>query len=207
VFELAIYGGTFAPVHNGHVIAAKAFFEAVNPDKLLIIPTLIPPHKQITFHDEPLDRLEMLKLAFQDEPLFSKKIFISDYELNSPPPSYTVNTLRHFQKDDQRITFLVGTDMFLTLDEWKEPEEIFKLCRIALMKRESEISDISAYIDKKLLIYRNKYNADIIVVNHQPVEISSSDIRNGDDKIRKKYLPKSVYNYIKERGIYENNGK
>ena len=76
MFELAIYGGTFAPVHNGHIHAANAFFNAVAPDKLLLIPTLIPPHKQINFKDVPSDRLTMLRLAFEDHPLYNKKIFI-----------------------------------------------------------------------------------------------------------------------------------
>jgi hypothetical protein len=103
VFELAIYGGTFAPVHNGHIHAARAFFNAVKPDRLLIIPTLIPPHKQLDFADDPQDRLNMLRLAFENEPEYGKKLFISDYELSAPPPSYTVNTLRHFAKEGQRI--------------------------------------------------------------------------------------------------------
>lgn len=205
MFELAIYGGTFAPVHNGHIRAAKAFFDAVKPDKLLIIPTLIPPHKQLDFSDDPKDRLEMLRLAFKDDELYGDKLFISDYELNAPPPSYTVNTLRHFTRDGQRITFLVGTDMFLTLDKWREPEEIFRLSRIALMKRKRENTDIISQIDEKLMIYRNKYSTDIIIINEPPIEISSSDIRNGSDHIRKKYLPKPVYDYIKERNLYADN--
>ena len=205
MFELAIYGGTFAPVHNGHIRAAKAFFDAVKPDKLLIIPTLIPPHKQLDFTDDPTDRLEMLRLAFKDDEHYGDKLFISDYELHAPPPSYTVNTLRHFTRDGQRITFLVGTDMFLTLDKWREHEEIFRLSRIALMKRERENPDILSKINEKQVIYRNKYNADIIIVTEPPIEISSSDIRNGSDDLRKKYLPSSVYDYIKERNLYADN--
>lgn len=202
MYELAIYGGTFAPVHIGHVHAARAFFEAVKPDKLLIIPTLIPPHKQITFKDNPYDRLEMLKLAFENEPYYGEKIVISDYELTAPPPSYTVNTLRHFSAPDTHITFLVGTDMFLTLDKWKNPEEIFRLCTIAFMKREADTTN-NALIDEKLTIYRNKYNADIIIIDTPPIEVSSTDMRLGDDTAMKKYLPEAVYRYIKEHGLYE----
>ena len=202
MFELAIYGGTFAPVHNGHIHAARAFFDAVKPDKLLIIPTLIPPHKQIDFIDSPNDRFEMLKLAFKDEPLYGDKIFISDIELNSPAPSYTVNTLRALSAPDTRITMLVGTDMFLTLDRWFMSEEIFRLCRVALMQRENDKTEIKAQIDKKLTIYRNKCNADVIIINEPPIEISSSDIRGFSDEMRKKYLPKPVYDFVKERGLY-----
>ncbi len=202
MYELAIYGGTFAPVHNGHIHAAKTFFEAVNPDKLLIIPTLIPPQKQIAFADNPIDRLNMLKIAFSGEKEYGKRIFISDYELNAPPPSYTVNTLRHFSSPDTHITFLVGTDMFLTLDTWKESEEIFKLCTVALMRRETDDEHNKSLIDQKLNIYRNNYKADIKTIDIPPIEISSSDIRLSHENM-KKYLPVGVYNYIKEHGLYE----
>jgi len=205
MFELAIYGGTFAPVHNGHIHAANAFFNAIDPDKLLLIPTLIPPHKQISFKDDPAHRLNMLRLAFEDHPLYNQKIFISDYELNAPPPSYTVNTLRHFTEKDTRITFLVGTDMFLTLDKWYCPDEILKLCRIALMKREAENADIDAAILKQTEFLKERFGADIITVNIPPIEVSSSEIRAGDDCFKQKYLPSKVYAYIKEHSLYEDN--
>lgn len=204
MYELAIYGGTFAPVHIGHVHAAKCFFEAIKPDKLLIIPTLIPPHKQLDFKDNPIDRLKMLKLAFKDEVGYGDKIEISDYELNAPPPSYTVNTLKHFYAPNTHITFLVGTDMFLTLDKWKNPEEIFKLCTVALMKRE-QYTDKTAHIDEKLIFYNKKYGADIKILNFEPIEISSTDIRKASDCEKKKYLPSAVFDYVKEHGLYENN--
>jgi nicotinate-nucleotide adenylyltransferase len=203
MYELAIYGGTFAPVHNGHVRAANAFFEAVRPDKLLLIPTLIPPHKQLDFKDDPKDRLNMLHLAFEDHPFYNKKIFVSDYELSAPPPSYTVNTLRHFTASDTRITFLVGTDMFLTLDRWYLSEEIFHLSRIALMKRESESADISEALSKQEILLKEKFNADIVFVSAPPIEVSSSEIRQGNDKFKQKYLPSKVYKYIKEHSLYE----
>lgn len=203
MYELAIYGGTFAPVHNGHVRAANAFFEAVRPDKLLLIPTLIPPHKQLDFKDDPNDRLNMLRLAFEDHPLYEKNIFVSDYELSAPPPSYTVNTLRHFTASDTRITFLVGTDMFLTLDRWYLPDEIFRLSRIALMRREGEKGAISESISKQEAFLKEKFGADIIFVSAPPIEVSSSQIRQENDDFRQKYLPSKVYKYIKEHSLYE----
>lgn len=202
--NLAIYGGTFAPVHNGHITAAKAFYSAVKPDRLLIIPTLIPPHKQITFKDNPSDRLNMLHLAFDGDDYFEGRLTVSDYELTAPPPSYTVNTLKHFSSPQRKLIFLVGTDMFVTLDKWRSPEEIFSLCTIALMQRENT-SEKTSIINQKTSEFRNVYNADIIFINSPAIEISSSDIRNGDDNIRKKYLPEKVYNYVKEHRLYENN--
>ena len=204
MLELGIYGGTFAPVHIGHVAAAEAFFNTLSLDKLLIIPTLIPPHKTVCFPDNPNDRLEMLHLAFKTHPEYEKKIFISDYELGAPPPSYTVNTLEHFTEDGTHITFLCGTDMFLTLDSWRSPERIFALCRIALMLREENASEeLLAQIETKKAVYAERFGADIVTVHAPAIEISSSAIRAGDDDMRKRYLPKAVYDYVKEHGLYE----
>lgn len=204
MLELGIYGGTFAPVHNGHIAAARAFFEKAHLDRLLIMPALIPPHKQLDFSDDPHDRYNMLKLAFENEKQFGDRLIISDYELNSPPPSYTVNTLKHFAKDDTHLTFLCGTDMFLTLDTWHCPEKIFKLARIALMMREENASkEILKRVKEKKEEYLNRFNADILVIHAPAIEISSSKIRNGSDELRKKYLPQSVFDYISEKKLYE----
>lgn len=200
--ELAIYGGTFAPVHNGHLLAANAFLETVKPDRLLIIPTLIPPHKRISFEDDPSERLKMLHLTFDSHPEYGKKLFISEYELNSPPPSYTVNTLKHFTSPDTHITFLCGTDMFLTIHSWYRSDELLKLCTVALMRREAETDEINAKIERQKKFLTESYGADVITINVPPIEISSSEIRSGSDEIRKKYLPPAVYDYIKEKKLY-----
>lgn len=203
--ELAIYGGTFAPVHNGHIRAANALLDALSPDKLLIIPTLIPPHKQLDFTDSPEARLHMLELAFGKHPLYGKKLFISNYELVSPPPSYTVNTLRHFASPDTHMTFLCGTDMFLTLEKWREPREILRLCTVALMQREAEDPVLTERIERQTEFLKKEFEADIKVIKAEPIEVSSSEIRNGDDDVRRRYLPKEVFDYIKENSMYERN--
>ena len=206
MLELGIYGGTYAPVHNGHIAAAEAFLAQAKLDKLLIMPTLIPPHKQLTYCDDPMDRLKMLHLAFENHKEYGKRVFVSEYELNSPPPSYTVNTLKHFTESGTRITFLCGTDMFLTLDKWRSPDEIFKLCRIALMPREAEVSgELEAELSEKTEFYQKQFSADIIRITAPAIEISSSQIRSGDDEFRRKYLPEAVYEYITEHKLYEHN--
>ena len=202
--ELAIYGGTFAPVHNGHLRAVDALLSELAPDRLLVIPTLIPPHKQIDRLDSPAERLKMLHLALETHPQYGKKLFISEYELNSPPPSYTVNTLRHFTSPDTHITFLCGTDMFLTLEKWREPQAIFDLCTIAVMQREND-GAASEKILKQSELLKKEFGADIRIINAEPIEISSSDIRNGDDTLRRSYLPEAVYRYIKENSLYDGN--
>lgn len=204
MLELGIYGGTFAPVHNGHIAAARAFYTQARLDRLLIVPTLIPPHKQLTFKDDPTDRLNMLKLAFENEIGYGDTLVISDHELKSPPPSYTVNTLEHFSSPDTHITFLCGTDMFLTLDSWRSPDRIFALATVAVMLRESHADDaLLATVRECTERYTRKYGADILMIKSPPVEISSSDIRSGDDSLKRRFLPPSVYEYVTRRHLYE----
>ena len=122
--RVGIYGGTFAPVHNGHVAAAKAFIEQMQLDILYVIPAAIPPHKQIDGSDDPMHRYRMCELAFFNE----EKVLVSDMEIKRGGKSYTVDTLRELSAPDRRLFLLMGTDMMLTLDTWRQSEEIFT-CR------------------------------------------------------------------------------
>ena len=136
---IGIFGGTFAPPHNGHVAAVNAFLDGCALERLYVIPTAIPPHKRIGSSDNPSMRLEMLRLAFCDHPLYRKEggIFLSDYEILRADTSYTVNTLRHFAAlYANPLIFLCGADMFVTLDRWYLAEEIFKLASIAYIPRD-----------------------------------------------------------------------
>ena len=196
--RVGIFGGTFNPPHIGHVSAAKAFSEQAKLDELIIMPAFIPPHKAYDSVVSCDQRLEMCKIAFSG----INNAIVSDHEIARGGTSYTYITLQELSSDDTELYFLCGTDMFLTLDRWFMSEEIFRLCRVALMQRENDKSEIKAQIDKKLTIYRNKYNADVIIINEPPIEISSSDIRGFSDEMRKKYLPKPVYDFVKERGLY-----
>ena len=98
--RVGIYGGTFAPVHNGHVEAAKAFMEQMKLDYLFIIPTCIPPHKQIDFVDEPLYRLRMCELAFEK----IDGVVISDMEIARGGTSYTYDTLKELTRPNTHHT-------------------------------------------------------------------------------------------------------
>ena len=134
LIRIGIYGGTFAPVHRGHVAAAEAFFKQMELDLLYVIPAGIPPHKQIDAADDPAHRLAMCERAFAG----MRNVIVSDMEINRAGKSFTVDTLRALHGEDRRLFLLMGTDMMLTLDQWREPEEIFKLCYPVYMRRESD---------------------------------------------------------------------
>lgn len=198
--NIGIFGGTFAPVHNGHISAAYAFFEQCKLDKLFIMPTSTPPHKQIGYADNPTARYEMLLLVFGSSP--EDKITVSDYEIKRQGKSYTVNTLRHFKQIyGGELYFLCGADMFVTLDTWIEFEEIFKLAHIAYIRR----GDIN--VKQREQYFQSRYNARITEVVMPAVELSSTKVREkiaaGADV--SSVIPAAVQDYIREHGLYRSN--
>ena len=131
MLRIGIYGGTFAPIHNGHVEAARAFMEQMKLDYLFVIPTCLPPHKQVDSSDDPLYRLRMCELAFRG----IDGVVISDVEIARGGKSYTYDTLVELSRPDARLFLLCGTDMVLTFDKWYRFEDIFKLCYPTYVRR------------------------------------------------------------------------
>ena len=197
--RIGIYGGTFAPPHNGHVVAAREFFRQMELALLYIIPTALPPHKQIEAGDDPRHRLAMCERAFGD----MERVIVSDMEIARGGKSYTVDTLRALAGEDRRLLLLMGTDMMLTLDRWREPEEIFKLCYPVYMRRESD-PVIEGQIIAKNKEYLARFGKVVRRVPCNFIDISSTEIRRRvrageaiDDVV-----PPSVATYVKEHGLY-----
>ncbi len=198
--RVGIYGGTFSPPHLGHVHAAAVFLDEGNLDELLIIPTCVTPLKERKEHTAPEDRLAMCRLAFD----FSPKTAVSDIEIRRAGKSYTAETLQALSREDVRLVFLCGTDMFLTMDTWYQPETIFRLAEIACMRRENRVENEEKLLQKSEE-YKQKYGAEITFLKTEPKEMSSSEIREclrgGADVSA--YLPAAVAEYIKARGLYQ----
>ncbi len=193
--KLGIYGGTYAPVHNGHIGAALEFKRQFGLDKLLIIPTSVSPHKEMPKGDSAEHRFNMLNLAFQEY----EGIAVSDYELTKPGKSYTVDTLRHFYREDTDLYFLCGTDMLLCMHEWYMVSEIAKLTTLVYTRRECDRElddDIAAQINK----LKDEYGFRIEELKMTPLELSSTLIRSASDKTP--YLPEAVARYIEENDLY-----
>lgn len=200
--KVAIYGGTFAPVHNGHVAFALSYLRLEQPDKLIIVPTFIPPHKSIDKGDKPEIRLEMVKIAFLG---LDERIEVSDFEISKAAPSYTVLTLEHFSEPDTELTFLCGSDMFLTLEEWYRAPDIFKLCRIAFARRTEGGKEYDEKIKERRQHYERKYGARIIELSLPIIDISSTELRAAVrmGKSIEGLVPDKVYKYILEKRLYK----
>ena len=202
--RVGIFGGTFAPIHNGHVAAAKAFMEQMKLDYLYIIPTCIPPHKQIDEYDDPHYRMKMCELAFADV----DGVVISDIEIKRGGRSYTYDTLTELSRPDTRLFFMCGTDMVLSFDTWYRYEDILKLCYPVYIRREND-PIISARIISKITEYYQKYGVMFRRIVTEPIEISSTKIRrrvmNGEDI--SSLVPKRVADFITANQLYRKEAK
>ena len=202
--KLGIYGGTFSPIHDGHVKAALAFIDTLGLDKLLVIPADIPPHKPQVAGATSADRLKMTHLAFEDTDAYKNgTLEVCDWEIKRGGKSYTVYTLEHFAAPDRELYLLVGTDSFLRLDSWFCAERIIDLSAIVLMRRERDDGN-TALIAEKAALYREKFDARIYTVSEEPIVVSSSEIREhiyGGKPCPEHVCPK-VGEYIKNNGLY-----
>ena len=199
MLRIGIYGGTFSPPHKGHIAAAKAFMEQMWLDILYVIPTATPPHKEMEIEVCAKDRLEMCRLAFEE----LDGVCVSDLEIARGGKSYTVETLRELSGEDRRLFFLCGTDMMLTLDRWREPEEIFRLCYPVYIRRDNDRS-LDAVIINKIAQYQRDYGKVVRRIVADPIEISSSQIRQmiTDGEDLSGVVTKKVENYIRHNHLY-----
>ena len=197
--RIGIFGGTFAPVHNGHVEAAKAFMEQMKLDYLYIMPACMPPHKQIDSSDDPIYRLKMCELAFSG----IDGVLISDLEIKRGGKSYTYDTLVELSRPDARLFFMCGTDMVLTFDTWYRAEDLFKLCYPVYVRREND-PIMTQRIVEKINGYYQKYGVMFRRIITEPITLSSTQIRNkvaaGEDISA--LVPSEVERFIKENGLY-----
>ena len=199
MMRIGIFGGTFSPPHNGHLQAAKAFMEQMWLDILYVIPTALPPHKEMDTPVSAVHRLEMCRLAFSE----MEGVCVSDMEIKRGGKSYTVDTLRELAGEDRRIFLLCGTDMMLTLDQWREPEEIFRLCYPVYIRRDTD-SSLDELIVKKIAEYNEKYGKVVRRIVVDPIEMSSSEVRAclNDGKNVNSMLAPSVEKYISDNHLY-----
>ena len=191
--KIAILGGTFDPPHLGHLILAETVLKELNYDKVLFIPSKIPPHKNISGEVSDEDRLNMLKLSIEDDKRFS----FDDYELKSEGISYSIKTLNYLYQNyniDGKIALIIGADLIKNFHKWKEPEKISELANIVAVNREENDN-----LDKENI---EKYNIKIIIAPR--IDISSTLIRERikKNKAFRYFLNNKVYNYIISNKLY-----
>ncbi|MBQ7566875.1 MAG: nicotinate (nicotinamide) nucleotide adenylyltransferase [Oscillospiraceae bacterium] len=200
--KIGIYGGSFNPVHNGHVLAATEFVRLLELDELLLIPAAVPPHKELaTGSPGPDARIEMLRLAASELP----KVTIRDLELKREGKSYTIDTVLSLRAERQNDSFylLMGTDMFLSFEEWRRFDELFGLVTICVMQRENQSENDRTAVQRAAERYRETYGAEIVLLDNRFIEMSSTTVRRMLTLgCAEAYLPQKVLTYICQNGLY-----
>lgn len=196
-----IFGGTFDPVHYGHLLAAQWAGEVFGLDEIIFIPAARPPHKDPDSVINGQHRMRMVELAIKDNPAFS----VSALELERSGYSYTVDTIRHFLQADPQlnIRFILGVDALQLIHTWKEVEQLITLCRFIVVTRpgyELDRADpVFATVPAELWD-----RIDLLAI--PGLEISSSEIRKriAAGRSVRYLLPPEVAEYIKKNELYRN---
>jgi nicotinate-nucleotide adenylyltransferase len=188
--KVGIFGGTFDPIHLGHLITAQSVREIRNLDKIIFIPAFISPHKSDVKTSSAEDRLNMIKLAIDGIPFFD----YSDIEIKKGGVSYTIDTLKELKKIYDEMEFIIGYDNIFTFHTWKEPDEIMKLAKIIVLKRKSSHPPQ----------FEDKYYKQAVFVQTRGIEISATDLR---ERVRKGLpinflVPPKVMEYIYQNKLY-----
>jgi len=201
IMRLGVFGGTFDPVHVGHLLLAECCREQCQLDQVCFLPAAVPPHKQGQTLTPPQVRLEMLELATAGNPAFA----VSRYETARGGINYTVDTLRHFRAEDpdRELFFLLGADMLRDLPHWREPGEICRLALPVAVRRAGEpaidFSPLAAWTAAERIDQMRQHQVEM-----PEIGISSTEIRRrvaAGRSVRYR-VPAAVEPYIESHGLY-----
>ncbi len=200
--KIALYGGTFDPIHPGHVEVSEVAGEKLNVGRVVLIPAKKSPLKPNSPMASDEDRLNMIKIAIARR----EKLEVSDYELKQEKQKYTIQTVRHFRKvfgGSTRLFWLIGADSVRELTRWYKIEELIDECELCTMYRGGvKRPNYEGFVDEWGRGRVEKMERNIIETPE--IDISSTEIREkiskGED-VSEMLLPE-VYEYIKERGLY-----
>ena len=193
--KIGIMGGTFDPVHYGHLFAAEFARAAVGLNRVIFVPSGNPPHKSYDGMAQAEDRFEMVRLAIENKPGFE----ISRVEIGREGPSYTAETLTLISvlNPGASLFFITGLDAALDIPNWHEPPKILSLCKILAIAR-------PGYIRDKISMLDDMIRDSLLIFDMDPIDISATDIRN---KARsgcsiRDMTPDVVCDYITKKNLY-----
>lgn len=188
--KVGIFGGTFDPIHLGHLITAQSVREIRNLEKIIFIPAFISPHKSELKTSSAEDRLNMIKLAIDGISFFD----YSDTEITKGGVSFTIDTITELKNTYDNLEFIIGYDNIFQFRTWKDPDEIMKLTKIIVLKRRSSHPPQ----------FKDKYYNQAVFVETRGIEISATDLR---ERVRNGLpinflVPPKVMEYIYNHKLY-----
>ncbi len=202
--KIGIMGGTFDPIHNGHIMLGKQAYEEYNLDCVWYMPSKVPPHKKDHMITAQEHRFEMTKRAIEPYSYFE----LSDFEFRRPGENtYTADTLRLLKDEypDVRFYFIAGADSIMDIEKWYHPEYI--LSNITFLAAVREYHEADRSFDEQISYLKKKYHADIFKLHCSEMDVASADIRNAfktghEDDVRSR-IPENVWKYIEQHGLYQ----
>ena len=212
--RVGIYGGTFDPVHNGHVEAARGVLKLFELEKLIFVPAWAPPHKRNLKLTSAFHRFGMLALATQAD----QRLLISTVELDSPDRPYAVDTITRMLKTDQRLFFLIGADSWNEITTWFEWQKLLTLCDLIVVTRPGyEVAAAPAAANVADLRGKDAIDArsvldeqaapHVFITDVVNVDVSATTVRSlaraGDVEELKTMMPGAVADYIGKHGLYK----
>ncbi len=197
----AIMGGTFDPIHFGHLAAAEAVKEELHCDKIIFIPSGNPPHKRMRTLTDTIHRYTMTVMAVNSNPNFE----VSNIEISRNGYTYTLDTVKQlldYYSDNVELLFITGADAILEVETWYKVEELLKLCSFVAVTRPGYDK---SKLEQKLEYLESKYNSRLYSIDVPGLNISSTDIRKRVKEGRSiKYLvPESIEQYIYKNKLYK----
>ena len=197
--KAGIIGGTFNPIHNGHILLALYCKEKLNLDSVIFIPTYTPPHKSDKELVSEVHRINMCNIAVESYNDFS----VSDIEIKRKGKSYTYETLTSLKEiyPDDTLYFITGADMFLTLEKWKNPEIFFEKAIIAAVPRNSSDSEV---LNSHYQAILKPMGAKACILDEPVMSVSSTFIRENIENydLIKSLIDRNVYEYIVKNNLY-----
>ena len=198
--KIAIFGGTFNPIHNGHIHLCMECHKQLHFDRIFLMPSNIPPHKEVGYLAKNQERYDMCCIAAKQYPILQ----VSDLELKMRGVSYTVYTLDKLKKcyPQAELYFIIGSDMLFSFHKWHRYEDILSLAFLVAGARQKEELNRMLYYCKGL----GQWQKRIKVLSFEAYPISSTQIRHAlkhCDETIKKELPNGVWEYIEEHHLYE----
>ena len=204
-----VYGGTFDPIHTGHLTPVECAAKRLNINNVIIIPCFIPPHKA-TPNVSAKDRLTMVQLAVSGSPLFEA----SDIELKRNEPSYSFYTLKELKQatPDATLCFFIGTDSLHNFTDWHRWSDILTLCHIVVCSRRSDGAmpvntgkQLQPYLTNDPLKLCKKDSGSILLMETPEINISSTELRRrlGGEQDVTEFMSQEVIRYIQDNGLYQ----
>ena len=198
--RIGIMGGTFDPIHNGHLAVGRQAYREYQLDEVWFMPSGHPPHKKDHAVTDAADRCAMTKLAIRNDPYFR----FSDFEVRREGNTYTAQTLTLLRRQypDVRFYFIIGADSLFEIESWYMPEKIMEQAVILVAGR--AFSRAKSSLEDQIRYLRERYHSEIYQVHLEKMDVASAHLRElaAEGQDLKPYVPEAVWNYIQEHHLY-----